>query len=183
MDTKTVPPGATADGAVFVFRSIVLGWAGDVFRWHERPDALLDLAPLRRWMRIERREGGLRDGARITFSFGAGPLRLRWEARHYGYVNGTQFCDEQVRGPFRVWRHRHRVVPVGAGQTWYEDRVEYAVPGGPLAQRLARPLVGLLLSRLFARRHQIVRQAFVSLAAGRASRSAKLETQVTRNAR
>jgi len=63
MDTRTVPPGATADGAVFVFRSIVPGWAGDVFRWHERPDALLDLAPLRRWMRIERREGGLRDGA------------------------------------------------------------------------------------------------------------------------
>ena len=78
------------------------------------------LTPLRRWIQIERQEGGLRDGARITFSLGLGPVRVRWEARHYGYVDGTQFCDEQVRGPFRVWRHCHRVVPVGVGHsfTW-----------------------------------------------------------------
>ena len=42
MDTRAVPPGATADGAVFVHQSIVPASAGDVFRWHERPDALLD---------------------------------------------------------------------------------------------------------------------------------------------
>jgi ligand-binding SRPBCC domain-containing protein len=161
MITRAVPPGATADGAVFVYQSIVPGWAGDVFRWHERPDTLLDLTPLRRWMRIERREGGLRDGARITFSLGVGPLRVRWEARHYGYVDGTQFCDEQVRGPFRVWRHCHRVVPVGVGQSLYVDRVEYALSGGALAQGMVRPL----LRRLFAWRHQIVRRAFVDAGA------------------
>ena len=166
MNTRAVPAGGTADGAVFVYRSIVPGWAGDVFRWHERRDALLDLTPLRRGMRIERQEEGLRDGARITFSFGVGPLRVRWEARHYGYVHGTQFCDEQVEGPFRIWRHCHRVVPVGVERSLYEDRVEYAVPGGPLAQRLAHPLLRLLLSRLFARRHRIVRRAFVEPGSG-----------------
>jgi ligand-binding SRPBCC domain-containing protein len=161
MDTRAVPPGATADGAVFVYQSIVPASAGDVFRWHQRPDALLDLTPLRRWMRIERQEGGLRDGARITFSLGLGPVRVRWEARHYGYVDGTQFCDEQVRGPFRVWRHCHRVVPVGVGHSLYVDRVEYALPGGPLAQGMVRPL----LRRLFTWRHQIVRRAFVEAGA------------------
>ena len=166
MDTKAVPAGATANGAVFVHRSIVPARAGEVFRWHERPDALVDLTPLRRWIRIERQEEGLRDGARITFSFGVGPLRVRWEARQYGYVHGSQFCDEQVRGPFRVWRHCHRVVSVGVTQSLYEDRVEYVVPGGPLAQRLAGPLLRHLLGRLFARRHQIVRRAFVEPGSG-----------------
>ena len=151
-----------------------------MFRWHERPDALLDLTPLRRWMRIERQEEGLRDGARITFSVGVGPLRVRWKARHYGYVHGTQFCDEQVEGPFRVWRHRHRVVPVGVEESLYEDRVEYAVPGGPLTQRLAHPFVRLLLSRLFARRHRIVRLAFVGPGSGH---RATLDAQRSRDAR
>ncbi len=178
MDTRAVPSDATAVGAVFVYRSIVPGWAGDVFRWHERPDALLKLTPLRRWMRIEKQEGGLRDGARITFSFGVGPLRVRWEARHYGYVEGTQFCDEQVRGPFRVWRHCHRVVPVGVGESLYVDRVEYAVPGGPLARGLVRPL----LRRLFAWRHQIVHRAFAGPGTGQANRGAAPDPAGSRDA-
>jgi hypothetical protein len=84
---------------------------------------------------------------------------VRWEARHYGYVRGRQFCDEQVRGPFRIWRHTHHIEPIGTGQSLYEDRVEYAVPGGRLAQRLAAPVLRPVLTRAFAQRHRIVRAA------------------------
>ena len=145
--------------AVFTCRSIVAGRAADVFGWHERPEALLDLLPSRRFVRIERRTGGLRDGGSVAFSIGIGPLRMPWEARHYGYVVGERFCDEQIRGPFRLWRHTHRFVAVGTEQTLYEDRVEYAVRGGRLVARLADPVVRHLLARMFARRHQIVRAA------------------------
>ncbi|MCM3881140.1 MAG: DUF2867 domain-containing protein [Vicinamibacterales bacterium] len=153
---------------VFAYRSVVPGRAAEVFRWHERPEALLDLIPSRRWVRIEKRAGGLRDGGRVTFSFGVGPFRMRWEARHYGYLGGSQFCDEQIRGPFQVWRHTHRVEPIGDEQSLYEDRIEYAVPGGPLAQRLAQPVLQRLLARAFARRHDVVRTAMLD--GGRTSR-------------
>ena len=78
----------------------------------------------------------------------------------YGYVAGTEYRDEQIRGPFEIWRHTHRIEPSGAEQGLYIDRVEYAVPGGPLVQRLADPVVRYVLSRMFASRHQIVRAAF-----------------------
>jgi len=120
----------------------------------------MDLSPSRRWMRIEKPAAGLRDGDRVTFSVGVGPIRMRWEARHFDYVPGTQFCDEQIRGPFKVWRHTHRFEAIDAGRTLYEDRVQYAVYGGRIVQRLADPLVRHLLSRLFARRHEIVLAAF-----------------------
>jgi uncharacterized protein len=94
-----------------------------------------------------------------VLSFGVGPFRLRWEAHHYGYDPGTQFCDEQVRGPFKVWRHTHRFEPAGDAQTLYEDRIEYAVPGGRLAQRLAHLVLGRLLTRAFSHRHRVVREA------------------------
>lgn len=151
--------GAPSQQDVFAYRSVMPGSAADIFRWHERPEALLDPIPLRRWIRIEKRTGGLHDGGRVTFSFGVGPLRVRWEARHYGYLRDTQFCDEQVRGPFKIWRHTHRVEPIDDEHTWYEDRVEYAVPGGRLVQRLAHPVIRRLLARAFADRHQIVHAA------------------------
>jgi hypothetical protein len=83
-----------------------------------------------------------------------------WEARQYGYVRGEQFCDEQVRGPFKVWRHTHRTESIGADRTLYEDRVEYALPGGRIVRRLTDGLIRRLLAHSFGRRHQIVRASF-----------------------
>lgn len=153
--------------AVFTYRSLVPGHVADVFRWHERPEALEELSPSPRWTRIEQRTGDLRDGGRVTLSMGAGSLRLLWEARHYGYVRDRQFCDEQVRGPFKIWRHTHVFEPIGPDQTLYEDRVEYAVPGGPFVNWIAGPVVRRLLTRLFEFRHQVVHAKF---SAPRASR-------------
>jgi ligand-binding SRPBCC domain-containing protein len=166
-EAAALPPDLT----VFVHRSIVPGSAADVFRWHERPDSLYELIPSRRWVRVDGRTGSLRDGT-VVFSVGAGPLRLIWEARHYGYVPGIQFCDEQVRGPFKTWRHTHRVEAVDSHRCVYEDRVEYAMRGGPLVRWLAGGLLRQLLTRAFAERHRVVHARFAgqsppALASGR----------------
>ncbi|HVH27211.1 MAG TPA: DUF2867 domain-containing protein [Vicinamibacterales bacterium] len=157
---RAVDSESSSARGFFTYRSLVTGRAADVFRWHEQPDALLDLLPSRRFVRIERRVGSLQDGGLVTLSIGIGAARLCWEARHHGYIRGKQFCDEQVRGPFKTWRHTHRFVAIGSDQTLYEDQVEYVLPGGRLVQRLADPVVRHLLARMFARRHQIVRVRF-----------------------
>ena len=142
----------------FVHRSTIGAPAADVFRWHERPGALLDLMPSRYGVRIERRTGGIRNGDSLTFSLGVGRLRMVWEARHFGYVRDQQFCDEQVRGPFMLWRHTHRFDPIDASHSRYEDRIEYALPGRALVQRLVAPLVRALLTQMFTHRHRTVRR-------------------------
>ena len=142
----------------FVHQSIVSAPADELFAWHERPDALEALMPF--GVRLEHRSGGLRDGGRVTLSMGVGPLRAFWEARHYGYVPGVQFCDEQVYGPFRAWRHVHRIEPAGDGQSLYEDRVEYELPGGRWLQPFLDPLFRRLLAPAFARRHRVVQALF-----------------------
>jgi ligand-binding SRPBCC domain-containing protein len=143
----------------FVYRSLIQHPADEVFAWHERPDALRALLPSSPWARVDRRSGSVRDGDWVLLSFGIGPFRVRWEARHFGYVAGRQFCDEQVRGPLVLWRHTHRMAPCGPARCLYEDRVEYVVPGGALAQRLAHPILQRLLRRAFAHRHRVVRDA------------------------
>lgn len=142
--------------SVFVYRSIVEAPAAAVFRWHERPDAIERLLPAR-LVRIAHRSGGIRDGGRVVLSIGAGALHFLWEARHFGYVEGEQFCDEQVHGPFALWRHTHRTEAIGTSQTLYEDRIEFALPGGDVINAVTGRLLQPLLRSAFARRHAVVR--------------------------
>lgn len=75
---------------------------------------------------------------------------MRWDLRHTGYVDGVEFCDEQLRGPFRSWKHRHRFLELHPNSTTMIDEISYELPW------YARPLKLLLtreLTRLFTFRH------------------------------
>lgn len=143
----------------FRYRSIVPVPAAELFAWHERPEALLDLMPFRRWVRIDNQSGGLHDGGRVTIALGLGPFRLRWKARHLEFIQNEQFCDELVSGPFATWRHTHRVEAIGPRQSAYEDRVECTLPGGALVNYWSAPILRWLLTRMFEWRHRVVHDA------------------------
>ena len=145
-------------GASFRHGSVISSPASDVFAWHERPEALDAMLP-RGMARVESRSGGVHDGARVTLSFGVGPVRARWEARHHGYIKGRQFCDEQIRGPFHRWHHTHSMYAIDRQRTWYEDRVDYALTGSPRLNGLIDVALRPLLTLAFAQRHRTVRAA------------------------
>jgi uncharacterized protein len=157
--------------ATFTFSSVIPASSRAVFRWHHRADALIDLLPQSRFIRIDRRQGGIRDGGRVVFSFGVGPLRLKWDARHFGYVHDVRFCDEQVRGPFRFWRHTHRVEAIGDDVCLLVDEIEYVLPGGCLSHRVAGAFVQRMLHAAFTERHAITRSRVLALSSRRAARS------------
>jgi lipocalin/uncharacterized protein YbjT (DUF2867 family)/ligand-binding SRPBCC domain-containing protein len=148
----TAPSGLTK----FTFSSIIGAPAAEVFRWHEQPGALAALTSTA-LVRIEQQEGGIRDGAHVTGSIGLGRVRARWTMRHHGYVHGRRFCDEQVRGPFAIWRHAHLFEPIGPSQTLYEDRLEFAVTHRRALNHLAASVLRPVLTLAFAHRHRIVR--------------------------
>jgi ligand-binding SRPBCC domain-containing protein len=64
--------------------------------------------------------------------------------------------DEQVRGPYRRWRHEHVFRSLGTG-TLAGDRVDHQVPGGPLLDRL---IVRPDLERIFRFRAQALARRF-----------------------
>ena len=75
-------------------------------------------------------------GSRILLSFRPvplSPIRLRWLALIDDYTANHHFCDLQVTGPFRYWRHCHLVSPEMHGEvsgTRVTDVVDYQWPGG-----------------------------------------------------
>jgi ligand-binding SRPBCC domain-containing protein len=147
---------APAGPSRFTYASIIGAPAAEVFGWHEQPGALAALTPAG-LVRIERQEGGVRAGGRVTVSIGLGPARVRWTLRHHGYVAGRQFCDEQVRGPFALWRHAHLFEPIGPSQTLYQDRIEFVVSRRAALNRLAAAVLRPVLTAAFAHRHRVVR--------------------------
>ncbi len=101
-----------------------------VYRWHAAPGALERLTPPWERVNVEERAGGIEDGPRVVLRVGIGPLRIRWTALHRDYVEGKQFRDEQINGPFAHWIHTHGFQPDGPNACLLEDRVEYALPFG-----------------------------------------------------
>ncbi|HET9361011.1 MAG TPA: lipocalin family protein [Vicinamibacterales bacterium] len=160
---KRVGPGPAATTQVvaaplstFTYCSTIGAPTAEVFGWHERPGALAAMTPPG-LLRIEEQEGGIRDGGRVTLSIGVSPARVRWIVRHYGYIPGRRFCDEQVRGPFAVWRHAHLFEPIGASHTLHRDQLEFAVSRHSALNRVAAVLLRPVLTLAFAYRHRVVR--------------------------
>ena len=110
------------------------------------------------WERVEvvKRASNIQVGARAVIKTFIGPFARLWIAEHTEYVPNRLFVDVQRRGPFAVWRHRHRFEPTARGTTLYTDDVEYALPLGWLGQLVAGRFVRAKLERLFDYRHQVV---------------------------
>jgi len=98
-------------------------------------------------------------GSEILISFCPvkwAPQRVSWMARIVEFEWNSHFEDEQVRGPFASFRHRHGIaadVLNGIEGTLVTDAVEFALPLGILG-RLAEGLVSKELERSFAYRQK-----------------------------
>ncbi len=139
----------------FLHRTRIEAPAAEVFRWHAQPGAFERLTPP--WASVEELEhvGGIENGARRTLRVKLGPLRRKWVLEHCDYIEGRQFADRQIEGPFAAWKHTHRMLPDGADACYLEDEVQYALPGGPLGTLLGQSLVQDQLRRLFEYRHRV----------------------------
>ena len=87
-----------------------------------------------------------------------GPLPIRWVAEHRDYIPNRQFCDVQLRGPFAVWKHTHRMSEVDEHRATLEDQIEYQLPLGAVGRRLGGWLIRRKLERMFAYRHETTRR-------------------------
>lgn len=84
------------------------------------------------------------------------PRRVSWMARITEFEWNSHFCDEQVRGPFTRFHHRHGIVAEvrdGVEGTLVSDDVEFELPYGVLG-RAAGVFVLRKLEKSFAYRQK-----------------------------
>jgi ligand-binding SRPBCC domain-containing protein len=104
----------------------------------------------------------MHEGILIDYRLRLFGVPLSWQARIMNWKPTAGFVDEQVRGPYRLWRHAHRFYDSGE-VTVIEDTVHYRLPFGPLGD-LFHPLVRLQLGRIFRFRQSAVRRCLLGTA-------------------
>jgi ligand-binding SRPBCC domain-containing protein len=130
----------------------------EVFDFFSRARNLERLTPA--WLRFEvltPEPVAMRAGTLIDYRLRLHGVPVRWRTRIEAWEENRMFVDRQLRGPYRLWHHRHEFEDLG-GSTLVRDRVHYALPLGRLGEAAARRFVSRDLDRIFAFRREAVRR-------------------------
>lgn len=130
------------------------------FEIFERPENLAEITPP--WLNFRITTPGpiaMREGAEIEYRIRWLGLPMYWKTLITNYEPPLRFVDEQVAGPYLLWRHLHtfRETPEGVRVA---DRVEYILPFGPLGRFAHTALVGRQLLGIFRFRQRALDRLF-----------------------
>jgi ligand-binding SRPBCC domain-containing protein len=125
----------------------------EAFELFEDPGNLPKITPPWLDLRITSPRLEMRQGAEITYRIRWAGFPLTWKTVISEYEPPFFFIDEQTSGPYRYWKHRHTFRP-SEGGTLVGDRVEYALPLGPIGRLVHRAIVRRQLEQIFAYRHR-----------------------------
>ena len=98
----------------------------------------------------------MRAGTLIDYRIRLRGFPLRWRTRIAVWEPCARFVDEQLRGPYRLWRHEHTFASHEGG-TLCTDRVEFDAVGGSLVHRW---LIAPDLLRIFGFRQETMVRRF-----------------------
>ncbi len=129
----------------------------DVFPFFSEARNLEELTPA--WLRFQVLTPSpieMAVGAKIDYRLRLRGIPISWQSEITAWEPPVRFVDQQRRGPYRLWIHEHHFREAN-GMTFAEDFVQYAVPGGWIANRL---LVRRDMCRIFEYRREKLRQIF-----------------------
>ena len=86
-------------------------------------------------------------------------IPVTWVTEITHVVDRQLFVDEQRSGPYRFWHHQHHFREMKDG-TEARDVVHYALPLGPVGDRLGSALVRKRVAGIFEYRRQALQQRF-----------------------
>ena len=100
----------------------------------------------------------MQPGTLIDYRLRLHGLPIRWRTKITAWEPPVRFVDEQLVGPYSLWRHLHTFEETSGG-TCCKDQVDYAVPGGALVHQL---FVKRDVRKIFEFRRQTLAEIFRS---------------------
>ena len=101
----------------------------------------------------------MREGALIDYKIRLHGLPMRWRTRIREWNPPFAFVDEQLKGPYRLWVHRHSFADAPGGGTAMRDVVRYALPIPPFGE-VALPFVRAEIRGIFEFRRRAILEFF-----------------------
>lgn len=86
-------------------------------------------------------------------------IPLKWVTEIKELVPYEYFADEQLKGPYKYWRHEHFFTQTTDG-VLMEDKLAYGLPFGWTGRIVGLPIVKTKLESLFDFRFQAIQNIF-----------------------
>lgn len=145
---------------VLVSEQLVRAPREEVFDFFSRPENLARVTPPRLGFEILTPSPvPMRVGSLIDYRIRILGLPLYWRTLITAYEPGRLFVDEQARGPYAAWTHRHEFEDAPEG-TLVRDTVRYRLPLGLPGRLAAGELVRADLDDIFRYRRKIIASVF-----------------------
>jgi ligand-binding SRPBCC domain-containing protein len=95
----------------------------------------------------------MHQGAEIEYTIRWLGIPIRWKTVIAEYCPPHHFVDEQAKGPYTLWRHRHTFEQTSEGVR-IADRVDYVLPFGLLGRLVHGALIRRQLIGIFRYRQE-----------------------------
>lgn len=139
--------------------SVIKAPADKLFEFFLDPNNLQRISPTGSKVIEVKSPVPLTAGAEFSLKVREGWLRVAWQGRVCELERPKLIVDEQVRGPFRRFRHTHKFRDID-GATLVIDVVEYKPPCGPLGMLFDACFIHHRLKQMFDYRHQRLKELF-----------------------
>ncbi len=142
----------------YVNRARLDASAEEVFQWLGRPGAFERLNPPWQPFRGLTRTGSIETGGEATVLIPLGMFHLRWTLEHRDFLEGRQFREVQLKGPFAHWSHLTSAEPDGPDACYLDNRVAYSLPLGLAGRAMVGGLVLRRMEEAFRYRNNTLDQ-------------------------
>jgi ligand-binding SRPBCC domain-containing protein len=132
----------------------------EVFAFFARPENLQHITPPELGFQIITPSPIVMDkGSLIDYQIRLSGLPFRWRTLISSYNPPHEFVDEQIKGPYSFWHHRHQFYAEG-DETVIEDTVTYIIPFGILGRIVHTLFIRNKLRKIFEYRKAIIERWF-----------------------
>jgi len=122
------------------------------FQYLSTPENLRDLTQPELQLTVEEAPAQFELGSRISFSIYVMGARIQSVHEITTFDSPEKFVEEQIEGPFAVWKHEHLFKPLGDGKIALYDIIEYERPSGLVGMILSEDRIRSQLDEGFAHR-------------------------------
>lgn len=123
-----------------------------VWTFHLNPVGATKIMPAFPPMQLIRYDSPLQKDSTITFRIGVNWFYKNWILRVSEFEPMSFFTDEQVNGPFLLWRHRHEFKTI-ENNTEIKDELEIDYRMITFLKPLVNGLLRMILSQIFKMRY------------------------------
>jgi ligand-binding SRPBCC domain-containing protein len=132
----------------------------DVFTFFSRPENLEHLTPP--WLNFTTLTPSpipMRPGALVDYTLKIKGVPVHWRTLITEYEPPHFFVDQQLKGPYAMWHHRHTFESADGG-TQMTDEVHYAMPFGVIGSVVNRLMVRRDVAGIFGYREKVLAEMF-----------------------